>query len=547
MQLGGLPVEAVSVERLDHLGVVASVIKELGLIEMIDARLPRHDQEAITAGEAVAGMILNGLGFSNRPLSLTPQFFVNKPLDVLFRPGVHADMFNRFKLGRSLDEVSTYGCDLLFSELALAVCAQEGIDQRFNHLDTTSFSLSGEYAPESAEHVIIITHGYSKDHRPDLKQAVLELMVSQDGGVPLLSKSWDGNASDTKVFQERAQTLMTTLKNSPSPRYVVADCKLYHKENAANLKALPFITRIPNTLKVVSQVITQALAIDTWHDVDEQMRYQCLEFCHFGIEQRWLVVHSEAAAWRAESSIRKAQQREYEAIDKQLFHLQASRFDTPAAAHAALASVAKTWKYHQVDSYELIEHKRYANKGRPRADTPCQAIAWQIQARVRPDAERIGYAKQLGACYVLGTNIEAAQLSDVEVIGGYKGQAKAEGGFRFLKDPLFFVSSLFVKKPCRIQGLLMVMTLALLVYSVAQRRLRHALARQNATIPNQINQPTSRPTLRWVFQMLEGIERVRMMVDGKVRELITGLNEVRIAILRLFGEQVCLVYQVPSG
>ena len=148
---------------------------------------------------------------------------------------------------------------------------------------------------------------------------------------------------------------------------------------------------------------------------------------------------------------------------------------------------------------------------------------------------------------MLGTNIEAAQRSDVEVIGGYKGQAKVAGGFRFLKDPLFFVSSLFVKKPCRIQGLLMVMTLALLVYSVAQRRLRHALARQNATIPNQINQPTSRPTLRWVFQMLEGIERVRMMVDGKVRELITGLNEVRMAILRLFGEQVCLVYQVPSG
>src|SRR5882672_6193010 len=547
MQSGGVPMESVSVERLDHLGVVASVIKELGIIEMIDARLPRHDQEAITAGEAVAGMILNGLGFSNRPLSLTPQFFVNKPLDMLFRPGVHADMFNRFKLGRSLDEVSTYGCDLLFSELALAVCVQEGIDQRFNHLDTTSCSLSGEYAPESDEHVIIITHGYSKDHRPDLKQAVLELMVSQDGGVPLLSQSWDGNASETKVFRERAQTLMTTFKNSPSPRYVVADCKLYHKDNAENLKALPFITRIPNTLKVVSQVITQALAIDTWHDVDEQMRYQCLEFCHFGIEQRWLVVHSEAAAWRAESSIRKAQQREYEAIEKQLFHLQASRFDTPAAAHAALAPVAKTWKYHQVDSSELIEHKRYANKGRPRADTPCQAITWQIQARVRPDAERIGYAKQLGACYVLGTNIEAAQLSDVEVIGGYKGQAKAEGGFRFLKDPLFFVSSLFVKKPCRIQGLLMVMTLALLVYSVAQRRMRQQLACQNDTLPNQIHQPTQRPTLRWLFQLLEGIHRVRVQVQGQIHDVIEGLNDVKSKVLRLFGDGVGRLYQLPSG
>ena len=132
-------------------------------------------------------------------------------------------------------------------------------------------------------------------------------------------------------------------------------------------------------------------------------------------------------------------------------------------------------------------------------------------------------------------------------MAGYKGQAKAAGGLRFLKDPLLFVSSLLVKNPGRLQGLLLVMTLALLVYSVAQRRLRHALAEQNATIPHQINQPTSRPTLRWVLQRLEGMERVRLLVDGKVRELITGLNEVRRKILRLFGEQVCLVYQIPSG
>ncbi len=93
----------------------------------------------------------------------------------------------------------------------------------------------------------------------------------------------------------------------------------------------------------------------------------------------------------------------------------------------------------------------------------------------------------------------------------------------------------------------MVMTLALLVYAVAQRRLRQALARQNEKIPNQIHQPTSRPTLRWVFQLLEGIERVRVTVEGRVRELITGLNEGKIKILRLFGEQVCQAYQIPSG
>jgi transposase len=539
--------ESVSVERLDHLGIVASVIKDLGLIEMIDARLFLHDQEEITAGEAVAGMILNGLGFSNRPLSLTPQFFVNKPLDLLFHEGVRAEMFNRFKLGRTLDEVHAYGCDLLLSELALAVCAQEGIDDRFNHLDTTSFSLTGDYVPDSDEHAIAITYGYSKDHRPDLKQAVLELMVSQDGGVPLMSKSWDGNASDTQIFQERAQALMATFRESPSPRYLVADAKLYHEENAPNLAKLGFITRIPGTLKLVTQVMTQALRGDTWQSLDATTRYQRIELCHYGMAQRWLVVWSQAALERAEASVNKMCQREAEAINKQLFHLQAKRFETPTQAQEALSGLAKKWRYHQVESYELIDHKRYGHKGRPTAQTPLRALEWQMQAQVRRAAKHIEDAKQHAACFVLGTNIETEQLSDAEVVAGYKAQAQAEGGFRFLKDPLFFVSSLFVKKPCRIQGLLMVMTLALLVYSVAQRRLRRELARQNETIPNQINQPTSRPTLRWVFQVLDGIERVRVTVDGQVRDLITGLNEVKIKILHLFGEQVCHMYQLPSG
>ena len=269
--------ESVRVERLDHLGVIAEVIKDLGLMNMIDARLVPDKQEGLTPGEAMAGMILNGLGFANRPLSLTPQCFAHTPLGLLFREGVHAEMFNRFKLGRTLDEVYTYGGDLLFSELALAVCAQEGIDLRFNHLDTTSFSLTGAYVPDTDEQAIVITHGYSKDHRPDLKQAVLELMVSQDGGVPFVSKSWDGNTSDTKIFQERAQALMATFKTAPSPRYLVADSKLYNEDNAATLHSLGFITRIPNTLKLVSQVITDALRWGTWHRVHDTTRYHRVE------------------------------------------------------------------------------------------------------------------------------------------------------------------------------------------------------------------------------------------------------------------------------
>jgi transposase len=449
---------SVYVERLDHLGLIASMIKDLGLISMIDARLVPDEQEEITPGEAVAGMLLNGLGFANRPRSLTPQFFTNKPLDLLFRPGVRAEMCNRFQLGRTLDEVHAYGCDLLLSELALAVCAQEGIAQRFPHLDTTSFSLRGAYIPESDEHAIRLTPGYAKDHRPDLQQAVLELLVSQDGGVPLVSKSWEGHTSDTQMFQERAAALMAAFASSPTPRYRVADAKLYTEDPAATLAQLGFITRMPGPRKRVSQVITQALQWDRWHCLDETTRYYGLELCHYGMAHRWLVVSSQAAMERAEASSNNAPQREWAGIEKPLFHVQAQRFETPEAAHAALAGLAKSWRYHPVDTARVSAHKHYTGKGRPTPRRPIQSIVWQMHAQGRPDHERIAFRKQQGACFVIGTNIAVRHVSDPAVIQAYKAQAQAEGGCRFLKDPLFFVSSLFVKKPCRIPGLLMVMT-----------------------------------------------------------------------------------------
>jgi transposase len=284
--------ESVRVERLDHCGVIAAVIKDLGIIDLLDARLVPDRQEEITPGEAVAGMMLNGLGFANRPLSLTPQFVAHQPLDLLFHEGIHAEMFNRFKLGRTLDAVYTYGGDRLFSDRALSVCRQDGIDVRFNHLDTTSFSLTGEYVPDSDEHAMTITHGYSKDHRPDLKQAVLELMVSQDGGVPFVSKSWDGHTSDTQIFQERAAALIATFQRSPTPRYVVVDAKLYTEDNATNLQSLGCITRMPQTIKLVSQVITPALREDMWQRLDDTTRFQRVELCHYCMAQRWLVVSS---------------------------------------------------------------------------------------------------------------------------------------------------------------------------------------------------------------------------------------------------------------
>ena len=83
-------------------------------------------------------------------------------------------MLNRFKPGRSLDDVFSYGCDLLFSEIAFGVCQKEGVDLRFNSIDTTSFSLTGEYDPDADEHAVVVAHGYSKvTGKPSVRVTVL--------------------------------------------------------------------------------------------------------------------------------------------------------------------------------------------------------------------------------------------------------------------------------------------------------------------------------------------------------------------------------------
>lgn len=534
------------IKRLDHLGIVAGVIKDLKLIEMIDQRLQKdqNDQEMITPGEAMAGMIINGLGFSDRPLSLTPQFFETKALETLFRPGVSAEYFNRHKLGKVLDSAHDYGCDQLFYELSSRSCVDEQIDMRFNSEDTTTFSVTGEYSDDVDEHTIKITHGYSKDDRPDLKQAVHELLVSQDGGVPLMMKSWDGNASDNKIFKERAGMLIEHFKESEFPRYLIADSKLYFEGNAATLKEIKFITRIPGNIGDENKIIIDSIKENSWKKLDDKNKYFVKSVTHYGIDQRWIVVYSDNARDRSQKTLEKAEKKELKALEKKIWHLSNKPFDCANDAEKAIDALIKKCYYHKITKKTVTQKNIYGGSGRPKKGSEPTAIQYFVTATIVKNDEAINARLDEKSCYVIGTNIAHDELNVVEVIAAYKRQniSIENTGFRFLKDPIFFTSSLFLKKPSRIMGLLMVMTLALLVYSIAQRRLRNALEKQNQTLPNQINQPTKTPTMRWIFQLMDGIHVVHMKIDGVFKTIVHGVNEIKRKIILLMGQTITHIY-----
>src|SRR5260221_9122870 len=151
------------------------------------------------------------------------------------------------------------------------------------------------------------------------------------------------------------------------------------------------------------------------------------------------------------------------------------------------------------------------------------------------------------ACWIVGTNIlETAELSDHALTITYKEQGGVERGFRFLKDPLFLASSVFVKKPERIMALSLIMVLCLLIYRLAEFRLRARLAEAAQTIPDQVQKPTARPTMRWVFQCFEGIELLHVQTATTSRTIVLRLESVHRLILALLGPLYEKIY-IPSG
>ncbi len=194
----------IKVQDLDHYGIIAGMIDELGLVTEIDELIGRHGNQKVTTGQAVKAMIINGLGMISSPLYLFAKFFEGKATEHLLGEGILPKHLNDDCLGRALDKLYSAGVSKVFITLALKAANKMGVEIKSLHLDSSSFHVDGQYLEDEAAEAepgkIKITKGYSRDHRPDLKQFIIDLMCSSDGDVPLYLRVADGNESDRGVF-----------------------------------------------------------------------------------------------------------------------------------------------------------------------------------------------------------------------------------------------------------------------------------------------------------------------------------------------------------
>lgn len=217
-------------------------------------------------------------------------------------PDLVAEDFNDDSLGRSLDQLFEVGVTEVYAQVAARALQVYGIEHRFYHLDSSSFHLHGQYSAEKPQlEAIEITYGYSKEHRPDLKQVVLTLITGHRSQLPVWMEALSGNSNDKESFPKTVQAFCQQMKAEQSV-YFVVDSALYSAGNLQTLGETRWLTRVPETLAEAKRLLAETDP-EQMMELPDGYTYRQVPSQYGGIAQRWLLIYSPIAAHREEKTL----------------------------------------------------------------------------------------------------------------------------------------------------------------------------------------------------------------------------------------------------
>ena len=345
----------------------------------------------------------------------------------------------------------------------------------------------------------------------------------------LFIETGSGNQSDKKVFGEIAKKYKKQLTLETT---VVSDSALYSENNLKLMRGIAWVTRVPLSISEAKEIVSSLSEEEFSPSELQGYSWQEIENNYGGIKQRWLVVESQT---RKESDIIKLEQKisqEEQLISKKLASLSKKIFDSELEANLSLKQVTAKLKYHLISQSKIIRNLSNPSK-----------LVYQIAADIQPDNYQIIALKRKAGRFIIATNkLDNNSFTSDDILKKYKEQQAPERGFAFLKDPLFFADSVFLKTTQRVETMAMLMGLCLLVYSLGQRQIRQALKIAKTGIKNQLGQLTERPTLRWIFQCFQGIHLVKLK---RIKQIANLTNERQFTLN--FFPLSCRKYYILSG
>jgi transposase len=311
--------------------------------------------------------------------------------------------------------------------------------------------------------------------------------------------------------------------------YSQANMKSYNDAN------IWWISRVPETSTAAKSVLEEV--DEQWQPLSDGSGDYVVRMMDLPQgKERWVIVRTHAQVQATREQMEKKVKKTHQEWENRLWHLSKQAFGCEMDAQNAWEQALKGKPSWVMATFTLKEQKQYQQRGRPKKEATPDQTAWYLAPTLEVDQQEVERVARKKAAFIVATNIlDAQRLSPEQVISTYKEQGGVERGFRFLKDPLFLASSIFVKKPERVIALSFVMVLCLLVYRLAEHLLRRQLVATEQTLPNQINKPTNRPTMRWIFQCFEGIDLLHIRIGSHWHTQVLGLQALHQRVLRLLG------------
>jgi transposase len=536
-----------------HLPLVLGVLRRLEVATVIDRLIPPHPAHGLSCGRGVEALVLAILD-GHHALYKVGRRLEERGMVPLLQPELTRAALNDYRLGRILDALFAANLNKVFGVVALKALEVYAIPTPWLHQDTTTIALYGAYADEpQTPGAPRPAYGHSKDGRDDLKQILLSLGVSGDGGIPLRLGLRDGNRSDsveTPVAIEECLAL-----GLEGVRGIVADSKAYSRRTLGVCieHKLDLVTLVPRTCTVRQELEvwgqqqpvlpllvekpgrTKAEEPRRWHGQSVRRQVE-VEYSDGRIAQeelRFVVVHSSQLAQQQTQTYAAAQEKEAAALADHGRHVHAQWFACLPDAEAAIAAYEgqgpghrgrrpRPWRYHAV-RYRIVadtRRTRRPQRGRPaKTDPPPLESGYRLVVEV----VALANAEADNGWTVLATTVSAEDGADVEILQAYQDQnTTVEPGFRWIKNPAA-IAPVWLEKPERIAALAMLTVLGLLVYSVIQRQVRLYLLTHDEQLPGNKGL-TAIPTAAVVLALFAQVALVQLWIDEQEVQHIYGLQ-----------------------
>lgn len=516
--------------------MIKEVADQIGIREKIDSLVDWDPSQCtLSPGQRITSMVMNTLE-GRTPLYRMEEFMEDKDVEKMFGEDVEPGHFNDDALGRGLDKFYRAGPSKIFGSVITKVLTEEELRIDPLHGDTTSVPVQGEF-PQEVEEQLDITHGHSKDNRPDLKQFKYGLVVTPDG-VPVEGTIDDGNESDKTWNRQLLGRLAKNLPEETDMPTYVADSQLITETNLkeAEQMGVDFISRLPGNYGLDDELKKEAVTgeafeeVGTISDRKDAAKYNICPFYRdlYGKQYRFIVVHSSSLADRKEGAIEYELQQLRDEIEEEKKDIEQQAFACRPDARQALTSFVEEHSSHlfEVEGSISEEEKRKKRDGRgrpPKEWEPEYETIYRVQIDITKKEEAKKLKHRMESCFVLITSVtDKEEFTDQEVLEEYKNQTKVETHFATLKDPKK-VGPVYLENPERVEALGYVFLLALLVYSMIQYRVRESLKDEEEPMFLVGGKYSSRPTGRRVIERFSQM-KVVSMGGGKRRDFPDNLD-----------------------